>query len=337
MGVTQPNDAEMNTVTTVDISSLFQNGIESARADVDARIGEAIRSHGGFVIDGYPGGEEVDIQAKKMLRFFDLDDAEKRSIANISTAPDAKRLYRGYASNLKPGGFAYNEMFDIGPSHPSPAPTEGARPFAEENIWPEDEPVEGWRLAMENYYDTLQAVGKKLLLSVGRSVGLPEFKLEEYFDGGNSTLRLINYPVPPKSSMIGDAKPDDAEPRLSTASHTDGSGLSILWSRQPGLQARSPDGVWRDIPQQANGVSVHLGDVMEAMTEGRIQATPHRVVEQGVARQSIGFFLEPRLDAQLGSIINGSVDNDIRNSYGWMLQKRFSRYPQYKDKFLSPE
>lgn len=34
---------------------------------------------------------------------------------------------------------------------------------------------------------------------------------------------------------------------------------------------------------------------IESMTEDRFQATPHRVLGKGNARQSIGFFLEPNL------------------------------------------
>ena len=333
----------MNNIATIDISSLFRAGAteNGARAGVDSRIGEAVRAHGGFVISGYPGAEEVDARARTMLRFFDLSEADKRAVANRSSDPDGKCIYRGYTSYLKPGSWAYNEMFDIGPRQPTPAPTEGMRVFAEANIWPKTEPVPGWRQAMHDYYDALELVGTAVVLSLCRSFGIEESALRQRFEGGNSTLRLINYPTPPKPANVVDEEPEagvqSSELRLAAGRHTDSSGLSLLWQREQGLQGQAPDGVWRDVPVQANCVSVHLGDVLEVMTDGRVPATPHRVIDHGVARQSIGFFLEPRLDANLTSVLGGEVDDDLRGSYGWALQRRYSGYQEFHDLIPDPD
>ncbi|PSL20709.1 2OG-Fe(II) oxygenase family protein [Shimia abyssi] len=325
----------MDTLVSINIAALFEDS-HSARRAVDAQIADAIQRHGGFVISDYPGAKDIDRCAEEMLRYFDLDDVEKLKTAKICTRADAPNIYRGYESNLKPGGFAYNEMFDVGPKSPSAAPTLGALPFAEENVWPETDPTSGWRQAMDWYYETSHSVAMAVLHSVGRSIDLPAATLEKIFSTGNSTLRLINYPLPPEREAVSrESNPDGLI--ISTSSHTDGSGLSILWSAQRGLQACSPEGVWRDVPQQANCLSVHLGDVVDAMSDGRIPATPHRVVGHGVQRRSVGFFLEPRLDAQLGSAAFAGTIDDIRNSYGWMLQKRFSRYEGYQGIIEAPD
>lgn len=327
----------MEIITSIDISALF-GADETARDTVDAQIVEAIHSHGAFVIAGFPRADEIDALAGRMVRFFDLSEAEKFKVAKACSSPGAANKYRGYECNLKPGGrFAFNEMFDIGPKSPSPARTEGTKLFAEANVWPEQEPSPGWRQAMEDYHETLHLVAMAVLHSIGRSVGLSAEKLDRLFRTGNSTLRLINYPLPPEDLTIGTQQDDDGELKISTACHTDGSGLSILWSLQPGLQARSPDGTWREVPQQANCLSIHLGDVIEAITGGRIPATPHRVVGHGIARQSVGFFLEPRLDLPLGISETTGTEVDFTQTYGWLLQKRFSGYEDYKGIVEPPE
>lgn len=326
----------MDNVISIDIAPLF-TGDEPAWTLVDQQILGAIRQHGGFVIAGFPDADRIDTLASTMVRFFDLDETEKLKTAKAPTRAGATNLFRGYDFNLKPGSFAYNEMFDVGPETPSPAITEGSRAFAEENVWPETEPVNGWREAMESYYGLLHRTGMAVLHSVGRSLDLPADRLDRMFRTGNSTLRLINYPVPPEDGLVTRRGADEEDLKISTASHTDGSGLSVLWSLQRGLQARAPDGTWRDIPQQTNCLSIHVGDVVEAMTDGQVPATPHRVLGHGIERQSIGFFLEPRLDAQLGFIGNAEADGAVQNTYGWLLQKRYSGYDDYKGLIDSPE
>ena len=326
----------MDTIISIDISALFSDD-EAARSAVDAQIYDAIQSQGGFVISGFPKADQIDNLAQKMVTFFDLEETAKFRTAKVCNNPKAKNMYRGYESNLMAGRFAYNEMFDIGPRSPSPAPTPGSQLFAEENVWPEVEPTEGWRAAMEDYYDILQSTAMAVMHAVGRAANLSDEQLESMFRTGNSTLRLLNYPIPPEDGLVNKRDEDDEGLKISAASHTDGSGLSILWSLQPGLQARSPEGVWRNIPQQPNCLSIHLGDVIDAMTDGQIPATPHRVLGHGVHRQSIGFFLEPRLDVPLGSARDRPAADDIRSTYGWLLQKRFSTYEAYKGLIESPE
>lgn len=330
----------MEDIITIDISGLF-GGDDAARAHVDARIIEAIRSHGAFVIAGFPGEAEVDALASRMIRFFEQPEAAKFTTAKVSSKPGAPNMYRGYEWNLKPGAFAYNEMFDIGPAAPSPAPTASSAMFAEANIWPEVEPVDGWRAAMERYYETLHGAAMAVLHSVGRSAGpstgMSAEALDRTFLTGNSTLRLINYPVPPAGIVVRGRDDHDDDLEISAASHTDGSGLSILWSLQPGLQAQAPDGTWRAAPQSPNALSIHLGDVFSAMTGGAIPATPHRVIGQGAARQSVGFFLEPRLDVALDLAKQDGGEAAFRDTYGWLLQKRFSGYEGYAGIVSPPE
>ena len=121
----------MENIISINISALFGTD-QAARETVDAQIVEAIRTHGAFVIAGFPRAEEIDALAARMVKFFELNEAEKFRIAKACSKSGAANKYRGYESHLQPGGrFAFNEMYDIGPKSPSPAPTGGTQLFAE--------------------------------------------------------------------------------------------------------------------------------------------------------------------------------------------------------------
>ena len=184
------------------------------------------------------------------------------------------------------------------------------------------------------------------MLSIGRAAGFTDEDLSSRFEGGNSTLRLLNYPARSGDSIVVNELPDDrfGDDKglpLATGRHTDAAGVSLLWQGQPGLQAQAPDGTWRDVPRLENCISVHLGTVLEIMTNGRVPATPHRVIDQGTPRQSVGFFLEPALGAQLAPVeaeadLSGTVAS-VTGTYGWHLQARYHGQKGYEHLVPYPE
>ena len=321
----------MNELPIIDIAPLLDSAQRDAWSGVDQAIGDAIEQFGGFVVSGYPQADMVDQWGRTALRFYDLPDDRKHDVSTRVWNPEARTVYRGYRSSLRPGEWAYNEMFDIGPTAPFPAPdVEGMHVFAEENVWPEPEPCDGWRSAMESYYGLMQRIGMAVMLAAGRWAGFDDVDLHRRFREGNSTLRLLNYPVKPADWPV-DPNAQTVDGRaIAAVRHTDVAGVSLLWQREGGLQAQAPDGTWRDVPLVPNAVSVHLGTVLEVMTEGRVRATPHRVLDTGTHRQSIGFFVEPGLAASVGPIAGDDGSDDVRHSYGWHLQQRFSTMRGYQ-------
>ncbi len=325
----------MAEVPTIDIAPLF-GGDEAARGHTDAEVAAAVRECGGFVVQGFPGAENLGARAAIMLAFFELPEETKRAVATKVSNPANPRIYRGYLPSLEPDSWAHNEFYDIGPEDPHPGPPiPGMEILAETNAWPAVEPVPGWRDAMVTFYGHMQAVATTVMLTVGRGAGLSAASLTESFEGGNSTLRLLNYPNPPRDLKITEELPDPAgtgeSAPLAAGRHTDTAGLSLLWQAQPGLQAQAPDGTWRDIPAARNAVSVHLGDVLESLTGGRLAATPHRVLARGEARQSIGFFLEPALDAIITPMATaGEACAGARGTYGWHLLRQLNGYQGYE-------
>lgn len=326
----------------IDVAPLFA-GEGSARAATVQAIGEAVNTSGVFVARGAPEAALTDSRGITMLQFFALSEAEKAAVATRRNRPQARNTYRGYVSTFEENRWAYNEMYDIGPERPVTAPPlRGAEIFTEANAWPAREPTPGWRQAMLAYFTQMEALGAALLYALTDCLGLPRDAVAARFEQGNSTLRLLNYPTRPDSLTVGEPLPDelradDERPQLVTGRHTDACALSLLWQREPGLQGQAPDGTWYAVPPEPNSVSVHLGDVVEQITGGRLPATPHRVTDSGAPRGSIGFFLEPKLEASCASFFGKAETLPGGDSYAAHLLRRFSSYHDYESLVEHPD
>ncbi len=333
----------MPELATIDVAALF--GEEAAAAErVVQAIGRAIEREGGFVVTGFPGSDDLDRRTRALLSFFDLPAAAKRAVATRAVEPEGQRIYRGYFSSFDPANWAYNEFFDIGPEAPvAGPPIPGMEIFAETNIWPEPEPAPGWKPMMQQHYRQLKAVAERVMLAAGRAAGFEEEDFRARFRDGNSTLRLLNYPRPPAEAISPERtiemRRGENGQVLAAGRHCDASGLSLLWQETPGLEVEAVDGKWLAVPCVPNCLSVHLGDVLSVMTEGRVRATPHRVVDHGVSRRSVGFFLEPGLSARLAPIGEaGTVpERPGAGTYGWHLMSVFHGRPRHKDLVPAPQ
>jgi isopenicillin N synthase-like dioxygenase len=326
----------MTELRTIDIGPLFGSD-EAARRHVDDEVGLAIIEHGGFVVRGFPGQHRVDALARTLLAFYELPEADRRAVASVITHPDGPAVYRGWKSFLQPEAWAYNQMFDIGPREPHPAPpVPGMHHFAEGNSLPSTEPCDGWFAAVDEYYPLMLDMGTKVMLSAARWAGFDDRLVAEGFREGNSTLRLLDYPPKPPQLTI-QSEDMHGRPPLAASKHTDVAGVSLLWQREPGLQAQSADRTWRDVPMAPDTVSVHLGTVLQVMTDGRVPATPHRVVDHGGHRRSVAFFVEPGLGTRLAPVRSGeSADPTGPGTYGWHLQERFSQMDGYREIIPAP-
>ena len=72
-----------------------------------------------------------------------------------------------------------------------------------------------------------------------------------------------------------------------------------------------------------------------------VDATPHRVIDHGTARQSIGFFLEPALGARLDCVRSAMPLSDTpasaKGTYGWHLLRRIHGYKGFEDLVPYPQ
>ena len=319
----------MERVERVDIAALF-DGSGPARDACDAALWQALKSTGSVCLEGYPDAGEIDRLARTGLAFFEMPEAEKLRIASNHVVPGNPNLYRGYHPHDPAGDFR-TDFLDIGPDQPAPGPDiPGIDLVTQPTPWPEREPVEGWEEAVRRYYTLLESVAKAVMRSLGRSAGFAEDRIMARFDGQHSTLRFLDYPASGRTATAGDT------PVIQAACHTDASGLSLLWQGGPGLQAQGPDGTFYDVPVLENCISLHVGTVMATLTDGIVPATPHRVIDLGKRRQSVGFFLEPALAAPVTSAARPDDGAQVQDTYAWQLLTQLSSYGDYGKRFPNP-
>ena len=329
---------EKLTIPVIDVGPLFADD-SAAWTAVDNAIAAAARTTRGFVVTGMPDAYQVrDEDVAQLHTFFSLAESTKFSLALQKYNPASSQMWRGYAATLK-GGWAHNEFYDIGQEKEVDYPAiKGAEILAEPNGWPAEEPVPGWRAAMLARFDSMYVLSKTVLASLVRGLGADADASLASFVSGFSTLRLLNYPLRPAGVETGgevDATRmhNGVEQPLLTVEHDDSCCLSVLWQDPDGgLQMQAANGEWLDVPKVPGAVSIHMGDAIEPLTNNQLKATPHRVLGEG-GRQSMGFFLEPDLDAELTPFpgLPGADQDVTADTYALALLKVMVQRNMYTD------
>lgn len=83
-------------------------------------------------------------------------------------------------------------------------------------------------------------------------------------------------------------------------------------------------------------IVVNLGDMISRITDYKLKATKHRVLDIGVERFSSPFFFEPHYGAKIPNNILVSEANDVSGSesefiYGDWLIDKIREFGEYKD------
>ena len=108
---------------------------------------------------------------------------------------------------------------------------------------------------------------------------------------GNSILRLIHYP------------PTDGSNEYRARAHNDVNLITLLiGGNEAGLEAQDKKGNWVECNCDENEIICKIGDMLEIISNDKLNSTPHRVVSKGneeKSRYSIPFFLHPRPEVVL--------------------------------------
>lgn len=303
------SQAARNTIPAIDIGALF--GAKSpARDETDRRILDAASGIGFMTVRGFPGAELLTRERRaELLNIFELPDAEKARLLRRNFDPAKANVYRGWFP-LQPTAVSYKEGIDMGPdiAH-ADAAFAADDPLLERTPLPSEATVPGWRGAAARYYIAMERVGAALMASIARGLGLEDTAFDDFFRGGISTLRLIRYPPRTEGAGVDLSGPEysvvhKGERRLIIGrEHTD-SGFVTLLAQDgvEGLQAKTHDGEWIDVPPADGTLAINFGQLLERWSGGVVQATRHRVIAPKTARYSIPFFYEPRVDAQIAPL-----------------------------------
>ncbi|HET9864340.1 MAG TPA: 2-oxoglutarate and iron-dependent oxygenase domain-containing protein [Steroidobacteraceae bacterium] len=258
-----------------------------ARFTEDARFARdlsAAYAEYGFVIIRNHGIDRrlIDQCLDCFRRFFALPEAEKRryQLPNGGGA----RGYTPFGIETAKGARHHDlkEFWHVGrelpPGHPY---TKDMAP----NIWPEGIP--GFRASTLALYESFDALGRRLLAPIARTIGLEENYFDDKVDLGNSVLRIIHYPpMPPEPTAS-----------VRAGAHEDINVITLLLgAEEPGLEVLSRKGEWLPINPPPGSLVCNVGDMLQRLTNMRLRSTTHRVVNPpreraSRARYSLPFFL----------------------------------------------
>jgi isopenicillin N synthase-like dioxygenase len=266
---------------------------------VAAEIGTACRDLGFLTVTGHGVPDAVLERTAGVARtFFDLPDAEKRTLAEgepqlglPAYRPLRSESLAASLGQKTPGDL--KESLDWGPAVAG-------------HGWPARPPE--LRAAFEDYFEAVSGLGGRLRRLFALALDLPEDWFEPAFEGHSSSMRVINYPPPDEEIEHG---------QLRAGAHTDYGCMTILRTEDApgGLQVQARDGGWLDLRALPGSFVVNLGDMMARWTNDSWAATLHRVAVPPAdraarsRRQTIVFFHDPRSDAVI-ECIPGCADND---------------------------
>ena len=164
--------------------------------------------------------------------------------------------------------------------HPSIA---AGRRFTGPNKWPDPLLLPDFKIAMLDYYNAMENLGRSMLPLYALALGLEVDYFDSLFTDPTWLTRNVHYPPEkPERNQFG------------ISPHTDHGFITLIpISEVPGLEVKSQDGSWISVNYLENGLIVNSGDFMQKWTNGRFIATPHRVVAPEKDRYISAFFYNP--------------------------------------------
>ena len=120
---------------------------------------------------------------------------------------------------------------------------------------------------------------------------------------------------------------------MTTPEHADSGFITLLTTfGYPGLQI-VVDGQWKFVRPERNHIVVNLGLLFEHVTNFKLKATRHRVMDIGCERYSSPFFFEPRASSVIPSNILNAEEDQVEAPihYGRWLASSMKRFGEWKN------
>ncbi len=274
----------------------FTEGDAAARAGFQEALYEGLAYFGFVILKDHPVSKELLARAyAASAAFFALGEEDK--LAHMVGA-DGQRGYTPFGREHAKDASApdLKEFWHVGREFP---PDDKLADVYPPNVWP-DRPGD-FRQTFLELYAALEGAGLLMLDALAPSLGLGPEYFRDMAGEGNSILRLLHYPPVPEVA-------DPASVRA--AAHEDINLITILVAANgAGLQLLDRNGEWLPVETDPDNLIVDAGDMLARITNGRIPATTHRVVNPegpteivNVSRYSMPFFMHPRPDAVLSCI-----------------------------------
>jgi isopenicillin N synthase-like dioxygenase len=249
-------------------------------------IGHAARTVGFFRICDHGISRDLfEATYQAAAQFFSLSNETKQKyyIGNSSN-------HRGYVPFTEKGDYPDEvhrnyEAFDLGVDLPNDDPDylAGNRVLGP-NVWPE---LSGFQDTVARYYAKISVLGRLLCTALEAHLRLPAGTMTNQMSKPISQLRLLHY--------VRDAKTLQRQ-SVNMGAHTDYECLTLLHTRNQGLQVMTQDDKWIDVPVDPDVLIVNIGDMLEAWSNGILRSTPHRVLNLSAERFSLPYFVATNHD-----------------------------------------
>jgi isopenicillin N synthase-like dioxygenase len=277
----------LNQLALIDIAPLLDgSNVERVAHDIDG----ACRSLGFFRVTGHRVDPELFARMDALARsFFEQPDEFKQPYA-MARAGSAWRGWFPVRGELTSGLPDRKEGLYVGLEHPADHPRVLAgTPLHGSNMFPPGD----LGPAILDWLDALRPVADALMRGIAVGLGLTADWFEHNLTGDPTVLfRIFHYPPLPDNVTSDE---------WGVGEHTDYGLLTLLAQDSlGGLQVRTPEGTWLDVPAEPDVLVCNIGDMLDRLTEGRYRSTPHRVRNiSGASRLSFPYFFDPSWDAEV--------------------------------------
>ncbi|OEL13422.1 Gibberellin 20 oxidase 1-B [Dichanthelium oligosanthes] len=269
-------------IPVVDLAEFLRGGC----SELPGGVAEACERHGFFQVVGHGVGAALLAEAYRCCDAF-----YARPLAEKQRARRRPGESHGYASSFT-GRFECSLPWKETLSFHCPAaraPGSG-RAVVDYFVDALGEDYRHMGEVYQEYCNEMTRLALDITEVLAAALGLGRGALRGFFDGGDSLMRLNNYPPCRQPHLT-----------LGTGPHRDPTSVTLLHQDDVGgLQVRAGgggSGGWRAVRPRADAFVVNIGDTFAALTDGRHASCLHRaVVSSGAARRSLAFFLNPRLD-----------------------------------------
>lgn len=287
------------TIPVVNLLDFTKGDADTREAFVKA-LGESLEEYGFVAVEGHGIPRDLIYENySNFQRFFEMPETIKKKYEDPETGRQ-----RGYTSfgveHAKDNAKAdLKEFFHLGRE------LDADHPLAKrvvKNLWPEELPVikkKGLEL-----FDAMDHCAMSLLSAISLYLGLEEDYFPSMAKDGSNIIRVIRYPV---------CEGFDEPGVMRAAQHEDINLMTILpEATESGLELLTRDGEWLPIHAIEGQIIVDTGDMMARVTNGKLPATTHRVVNPSgppTPRYSMPFFIHPHPDADL-EVLDSCYEGD---------------------------
>jgi len=283
--------AQEGDILVIDLSEYFTTGSRDALDTAAARFRTACEEVGFLCIVGHQVPEaEMSAMFDMVRRFHALPLETKKAI--LMDRPDWPVGGMGYlpVKNRKlparPTG-NYNEAFIVKRDH---------QLGFQDNQWPAEEALPGFRAQIERYAGLLEELGRKLLPVYAVALDMEPDYFDKAFIDPLYRLRMTHYPPLPSS---------EESDHFGIAPHVDTTFCTILAQDRPGLTIYSERrGEWIKAPMVENSFIVNTGELLRTWTNDRFISVKHFANNNtgDTSRYSIPFFLNANADHKMTCI-----------------------------------